>query len=59
MRNPAKLTLADTELGQTRERGSARPYDVDRALDAPDELTDQLIVREPAIGKTQSAPACR
>jgi hypothetical protein len=44
---PGEADPGDTELGQTRERGSARPHDVDRALDAPDELSDQLVVREP------------
>ena len=44
---PREADPGDTELGQTRERGSARPHDVHRALDTPDELTDQLVVREP------------
>ena len=45
--DPGETDPGDTELGQTRERGSARPHDVDRTPDAPDELTDRLIVREP------------
>jgi hypothetical protein len=45
--DPGETDPADTELGQARERGSARPHDVDRALDAPDELTNRLIVGEP------------
>ena len=39
---PGETDPGDTELSQTRERGSARPHDVDRAVDTPDELTDQL-----------------
>jgi hypothetical protein len=44
---PGEADPGDTDLGQARERGSARPHDVDRALDTSDELTDQLVVREP------------
>src|SRR5215467_15385467 len=35
-----------TELGQAREGGSARADDVHRTLGTPDELADQLVVRE-------------
>jgi hypothetical protein len=44
---PGETDPGDTELSQTRERGSARPHDVDRALDTPDELTDQRVIGEP------------
>jgi hypothetical protein len=36
---PGEADPGDTELSQTRERGSARSHDVDRALDTPEELT--------------------
>jgi hypothetical protein len=44
---PGETDPGDTELGQTLERGSARPHDVHRALDTPDELTDQRVIGEP------------
>jgi hypothetical protein len=44
---PREADPGDTKLGQACERGSASPHDVHRALDARDELTDQLVVREP------------
>nr|WP_325623506.1 hypothetical protein [Gaiella sp.] len=44
---PGEADPGDTELGQPREWGSARPHDVDRALGTPDELTDQRVIGEP------------
>jgi hypothetical protein len=44
---PGETDPGDTELGQARERRTAHPNDVHWAVDTPDELADQLVVREP------------
>jgi hypothetical protein len=44
--DPGETDSGDPEFGQRRARGSARPDDVDRALDTPDDLTDQRLIRE-------------